>query len=537
MKDTTWFKDFNSNQYFATLAAYMLVLIMNISTLFILIRVGEQLIPGWDGTYAIWFGAVLSLEAIFTNYLVMQKAEKFTLLYRVAEFLIIVVALKLILILRVEWDVALAGLYTNFIDPSTFFSGEFLAVLFIFLSIWGLSIGYATAIRSLQSYQSDLVLGEFIQIRSERLTARRLIANLYLLIGLVLITLVTIFRLDLSNYREIIGETLSGVYAIATAPLIIYFLAGLILLSLSHFAILRGAWLMGRIPIASKVAANWFKYTVLLFGAVAVLTLLLPTEYTNNFLASSYFVLQFLIEIIMFILGVLVIPFIILFGLISSLLSGGSGLESQPKLPQFEPPATVQQTTGGLPPWFELLKNLIFWILLTSGMLFFIWYYIRQNQIWLAEFDWQNVKDIIGKIGNWIKTLFSGTGRQIDKLKMALLERRNRTLESASGKWILSPVNLKKMNAREKILFYYNSFLEENAKNGFGKKPSQTPAQYANQLVINFPQESESLEIITKGFEAARYSRREIKQNEANQIEQIRRALNLRIKEIENNLN
>lgn len=533
MKDTVWFKDFNRNQYLATLAAYLLVLIMNLSTLLILINVGEQLFPAWDGTYAIWFGAVLSLEAIFTNYLVMQKEEKFSLLYRVAEFLIIVVSLKLILIFRGEWVTPLAGIFTSFIDPSSFFSGEFLAVLVILLSIWGLSITYATAIRSLQSYQSDLDLGEFIQIRSERINARRLIANLYLSIGLLLITLVTIFRMDLSNYREIIGTKLSGVYSVTAAPLIIYFLAGLILLSLSHFAILRGSWLMGRVPIASKVAENWLKYTALIFGAVAVFALLLPTEYTNNFLASSYFVLQYLVEIIMFILGILVIPFIILFSLISSLLSGSSGLENQPKLPQFDPPATVQPTNGGLPPWLEMLKNLIFWIFLSGGMLFFIWYYIRQNQSWLAEFDWEKLKVFIGKIGKWIKTLFSGTGRQIGKLKMALIERRNRNLESATGKTVLRPVNVKNMNAREKILYYYNSFLEENAKNGFGKKPSQTPAKYAEQMMNNFPQEGEALEIITKGFEAARYSTREIKQNEANQIEQIWRVLNFRIKEIE----
>ena len=88
-------------------------------------------------------------------------------------------------------------MFANIIDFSNFFSGEFLAVLFILLSIWGLSIGYATAIRSLQSYQSDLDLGEFIQIRSERLSARSVIANMYLSIGLVLITLVSFFRADL----------------------------------------------------------------------------------------------------------------------------------------------------------------------------------------------------------------------------------------------------------------------------------------------------------------------------------------------------
>ena len=109
MKETTWFKNFNQNQNFATLAAYLLVLIMNLSILFILVRVGEQLIPVWDGTYAFWFGAVLSVEVIFTNYLVMQKSEKFSLLYRVAEFLIIVVALKLILIFRDGSDLGLAG--------------------------------------------------------------------------------------------------------------------------------------------------------------------------------------------------------------------------------------------------------------------------------------------------------------------------------------------------------------------------------------------------------------------------------------------
>lgn len=533
MKDSTWFENFNSNQYFATMAAYFLILIMNICVLFIFVAVGEQLFPNWDGTYIIWIGTIISLEAFITNYLVTQKVERFSLLYRMAEFLIMMVVLKLVLIIRDGWQVDLAVSDNGFVDIYSFFSGEFLVVLIILLSVWGLSNVYSAAVRSLQSYQSDLVLGEFIQIRSERIDARRMISNLYLSVGLVMITLVAIFRSDLSYYRQIIGETLSKGYAIATAPLIVYFLAGLVLLSLSQFAILRGGWLMGKIGIAPKVAANWVKYTAIIFGAAGLFSLLLPTEYTSNFLNSAYFVLQYLLELIMFILGVLVIPFVLLFGLISSLLGSASGEENQPQLPQFDPPSMLTQSNGGLPAWLELLKNLLFWIVLSGGMLFFLWHYIRQNQSWLADFDWKILMGWIGKISQWFRNFFSRTGWQIVKIRRALTDLRNRDSQSIMDTAIFKPVNTKKMNAREKILYYYVSFLEENAKYGYAKKPAQTPAQYAAQLVDLFPAENLSLESITNGFEAARYSRREINPIEANQIEQVWRLLRQKIKKEE----
>ena len=60
MKESTWFKDFNKNQNFATLAAFLLVLIMNLSTLFILVRVGEQIFPvlEWKLRYLVWCGFI-----------------------------------------------------------------------------------------------------------------------------------------------------------------------------------------------------------------------------------------------------------------------------------------------------------------------------------------------------------------------------------------------------------------------------------------------------------------------------------------------
>ncbi len=60
---------------------------------------------------------------------------------------------------------------------------------------------------------------------------------------------------------------------------------------------------------------------------------------------------------------------------------------------------------------------------------------------------------------------------------------------------------------------------------GIGKKFSQTPSQYYDQLISIIPQQEEALRILTNGFEEARYSGRTIYENEANHLHKVWKSL------------
>ncbi len=356
---------------------------------------------------------------------------------------------------RLEWNL--------FLD--SFFSGGYLFLLFFLLLIWGLSNAYTRDILAMQSYISDLELGGFIQLRSERINARRQIANAYLAIGLVLIILVSLARLDLSLYEEVVGKALSMPLGISVIPLVIYFLAGLILLSLSQFAILRGGWLMGNVPIAPKVAANWLRYSIIIFGIAGIGIYFLPTDYSINLLQSALFVIQFLFDVILFLMGLFIFPFVYIYSLILSLLGKTPAQDSQPQMPDFELPPD-KTPPGVLPPWLELVKNILFWTILSGGMIYFIWHYMRQNKSWLAGLKWQGFSNWVASLRKWFHQLFPTIQRQIENFINELGANFKGTKKYAKRENGSRKNNLKKLNSKEKILYFYVSFLEEMDNTG-----------------------------------------------------------------------
>jgi hypothetical protein len=64
---------------------------------------------------------------------------------------------------------------------------------------------------------------------------------------------------------------------------------------------------------------------------------------------------------------------------------------------------------------------------------------------------------------------------------------------------------------------------------GWRRKPSQSPAEYARRLDQALPSAREDIDSITEAFMEARYSRREVDADKANQVKatwgRIRRAL------------
>ena len=67
-------------------------------------------------------------------------------------------------------------------------------------------------------------------------------------------------------------------------------------------------------------------------------------------------------------------------------------------------------------------------------------------------------------------------------------------------------------------MYYYESFLLEAEKLGIGKKPAQTPDQYATQLHKTYPHQGDELDALTNGFIEARYSGKLEMEKEANQL-------------------
>lgn len=512
------FQSFLKNQKFSNMASYGLVALMSICILLSLVGVAEQIQPGWQGGYVRGFGLFVILEAIVARFVIDSFDENKAWIFRLSEWGILLIGLKLTQLASIGFR-QLPQIFVSWqSDLINFFDGEYLLVLLLIGLIWLHTTSYLSLIGVLDSYESDLQIYEFVQLRTERETARISMVNQFLLVGLGLIVLITMARSDLRNLSIFSGQGIAFPLAISVFPLAIYFLSGLVLLSLSRFAILRGAWLVGKQKIQPDIAKNWMKYALLFFGTASLIALFLPTLYTQNFLQTSAIILQFVVEVVMFFLGLLVFPFIWIYSLIVSFLPSTENSTTQASLPEFDLPESPPPSAG-LPPWFEIARNVIFWLLFIGVIYFLVRYYLKQNKSFLKTLSFSGVAD-------WFKNVLSGFRFWVvgfrKKIKTVLtLTADEQKPDQEEKKSILNWFNqqIHGNTEREQIIQRYWLFTQQAEQLGLRKKPGQTPLQYAQMLDQRLPEETKpDSSDITTTFIKARYSQSKIEKQDVQRL-------------------
>ncbi len=526
------FEFFKKNQNITNLAAYLLVGVMSICLLWMLVNLGEQIQPTWRGGYLRVFGILLVVEALLSRQVIESFDEKKGWIFRLSEFGLILFGLKFAQFLNMGWSGMMAQLGAWQVRWWNFFDGEYLLAVSLAVLIWVHTTRYTHLLSVLNSYESDLEIVEFVQLRAEREEARAAMVNLYLAVGLVLILLLTMIRSDAAFLERMRGELINHSLSLAIVPLVLYFVSGLVLLSLSRFAILRGGWLISKLPIQAEIGRNWFKYALIFFGLVSLFTLFLPTSYTSGFLATSYQILQWIVEFAMFILGLIIFPFVWLYSLIMSLLPESNNEPPTAEIPKFEAPEQVQTTTTVMSGWFEMLQHIFFWVLLIVVLFLVIRHYVKENKTFFEKMA------VITWVKNWMKGFWSWikkSGQNIlDRFPQSLKQSSQEQAEKTSlFDWFST--KMRGNTPRERIIERYLSFLNQSTRLGVKKKPSSTPDQFAKQVNPTLTEESQSdLAEITAGFIRARYSAAEIKQDEVDRLEPLwKRILN----QIKRNLN
>lgn len=517
MSKQNWLQTYISEQNQATKIGYILVWIMMMMFIWLLVGVGQQIDPGWQGAYLIILGGLVIIEAMVVRNLAQERSEKSPWIFWISEWIFILVGLKLAIWITQGFRGIWSEFYTWQENLENFFSGEYMTALTILIIVWFFSNSFGKKLREMHSYESDLEVGKFVQLRLERIAARQQMVNQFLFLGIIMILLATMAKMDLETLSGFLGQEMTVPLAFSVIPIIAYFVVGLILLSLTHFAILRGGWLMGEIHISQGIARNWFRFALYIFGISAIIALLLPTQFTINFLQTAVFVVQFLIEIAMFIVGLLVLPFVFLYSFIISFLPQGEPVNTNNAIPKFEMPP--ERTPGVLPPWIEIIQNIIFWVIFIGVIVFFVWHYLRQNQAWMKNIEF-------GAFGIWLEKIKLTIRNLVNKFRgqvvHSLQEIRNRVQkenQTALFENIFNKVEPEGLGPRRKIILKYTELIQQGEQSGITKKPSQTAIQYQKTLKQSLSEEQDEIDRVTQAFLEARYTRHEIKLETVEEIE------------------
>ncbi len=144
--------------------------------------------------------------------------------------------------------------------------------------------------------------------------ARRKLSTTVFLIGGVLLILTAMVRLDLN----------AGQVRLISQPgrvwhLVVFFLLGLVLLAQARYAALRNHWYLESIPAGPNLAPRWALYSLILFGSISCLALVLPTQYSIGLLDLLRGLIGIFLTAIGFLQALLIAPFIVLFNWLSTL--------------------------------------------------------------------------------------------------------------------------------------------------------------------------------------------------------------------------
>jgi hypothetical protein len=202
--------------------------------------------------------------------------------------------------------------------------------------------------------------------------------------------------------------------------------------------------------------------------------------------------------------------------LFSILTPTGSEVPPQPAPlpPTFDPlPQTALAPT---PPWIEILRSFLFWILIVALIVYVVRAYLRDHPelqqavvtarpVQALRRWWTSLKE---RLEQW-----RGTIRRLAPRTPTLPARQ--TVEPQQRQ---RGFRLRGEPPREQVLFYYRSLLRRAEQQGLPRQQGQTPYEYDTTLEGELPGAEAELDALARAFVEARYSEHPV------EVEQARKA-------------
>ncbi len=286
-------------------------------------------------------------------------------------------------------------------------------------------------------------------------------------LGLVMILLAAGLRKGIS-YNQLFGVLRQDVEVTVLAPIIIFFVAGLLLLSHGRLAQLRSRWTMEQTPAQPEVSARWPREVLVLVGGVALVALLLPLGGTFA-----------LATILSTILGALVAVVLFLYQLAAfsalwfmSLFSGDAPPPAQTILPPTQSvlDPQVAPLTPILPPW---AGGAFFWIIMALLVAYALLVYLRDRGVRFAWLEW--LYAMLARRWADLRAALKRTQLRIQGAGTTAGSKseRNRWFDFGRRSWD---------EPNQQVRHLYLSTLRNAETAGVPRRPGETPFGYAPRL-------------------------------------------------------
>jgi hypothetical protein len=482
--------------------------------------------------YLPYFCFFVSLAGIFSQRKLHRSSELeiSPLVYRVVEWVVILVSLKLTIYAWSGFGQFFADLprwQTNFLE--SFFEAEYILDIIVVMIVWILTLLFVEDLVDLEGDVNILQATSLDMVVSNRSVAQEHMANRVLSVGIGLVVLATLSRLDFSTI-------LSGMQLAKQSYLHIlaYFLLGLVLLSLTQLATRRAVWAWEHIPVGEGIARNWVIYSLVFLLILSVVSFILPTSYTLGFLPTLRYFFGLLFGLLYTLVIYILFPIFLLFAWLISLLGSVKGPSTPMTLPKQIIPPLPEDLASSPSPILTILKSVLFWGILLGIIIYAFSVYLRQNKELLQALRRMPGLNWLVKAWRWLVDKARGGIILLPKALEAGLKRLRSSLFRDVDTSMGSYINLRRLEPRQKILFYYLALVRRSGEAGLPRQPWQTPRGYADTLEPNLPGAETDVESMTQAFVEARYTRHPVNMEQAGRVqsawEHLRTLLNNRRK-------
>ncbi len=503
-------------------------------------QIGMQLISGWKGRLLPMFCFLIAVERMIMHKRIKHLVilGKTWFLFQVTLWVVILLSIKFALLIAFppeSWLIEFQLWRLNFIG--NFFDIPYIYTLLFVIIIWMLS-GYFTGLLTEMNLDEALIRYETaLMAPTDEPPVRERLLGAVFTIGFILVMITAVLRI---NLRLLIEEGLKASELILPLPylaagawnVLLYFLLGLSLMSLSQFARMNARWSFQKIKVTTRLASRWAGYSFGFILIVAILTSLLPTTYSSGLLSSITQVFTVIFGFVIYIVSILFSVLIFLIGLLAKFLGLGTIDQGSLPTPAFiHPEIPIQATAAGTEPWWDLVKSLIFWAIFVSLVGFSISTFVGLHSDFFRNLS--KVQIISWLVNAWrsLKILLRGLNTQISTMidsGLGQLRSRQREIKTKRGRNLL---HYRRLDNRQQVFLTFFTMIQRSGQKGIKRRESQTPYEFARKLKTVIPETEKEIAGVTEAFVTARYSKMDLDNDRVTLTrrywEKIRNSLNL----------
>jgi hypothetical protein len=325
----------------------------------------------------------------------------------------------------------------------------------------------------------------------------RIILNVFLGGGFVLFFAVGA-RLNVRSFVPVFQEQFDA--SVPVANVLLYFFLALVLLSQTQFALLRTRWLWSKTPVARHLARNWIAYGFAFFTLIAILSFMLPTNYSLGFFETIAYLMNLLGLVFRFLVSLALLPLTIC----ARLFPEQEPPAAEPP-PPAAPPSPPPSVDGGGSPLWQFIQSFLFWGTLTAVVIFALSQYIKANAFFFRKLI---QLPLISWATSLVKALWSwllGANRTVTGIIKAGIKRLRASAAQTQRSGLFRP-RRDNMTPREQVIEIYLTLLELGQQIGPARRRAETPYQYSRDYIGSHPAVSNEVLDLTEAFNEARYS-------------------------------